>query len=179
MTISKSFKYRIYPTRAQITNLENQFSMCRHLYNWSLAERKEAYETSGETISYNTQQNNLPALKKARPWYKGVYSQVLQDVLRRLDKAYQHFFRRVKSDEVPGFPRFKKRGQWNSITYPQYSAFPSSRIKVPKVGTIKTVYHREIPKEAKVKTLTITREGSKWFACFSVELSLEIEPKQD
>ena len=105
----KSFKYRIYPTKAQITNLENQFSMCRHLYNWSLAERKEAYEKLSETVSYNIQQNKLPDLKKARPWYKGVYSQVLQDVLKRLDKAYQNFFRRVKKGETPGYPKFKKR----------------------------------------------------------------------
>jgi putative transposase len=174
----KSFKYRIYPTKAQITNLANQMSMCRHLYNWSLSERKDTYEKTGESVSYYMQQNSLPALKKERPWFKGVHSQVLQDVLNRLDKAYQNFFRRVKKGEISGFPKFKKRGQWNSITYPQYCKFPSGKITVPKVGIIKTVYHREIPKEAKIKTMTITKEACKWFACFSVELSLDIEPKQ-
>ena len=94
--MKKSFKYCIYPTKSQIATLENQFSMCRHLYNWALAERKDVYEKSGKSILYNTQQNQLPALKKIRPWYKSVYSQVLQDVLKRLDKAYQNFFRRVK-----------------------------------------------------------------------------------
>ena len=182
--MKKSFKYCIYPTKSQIATLENQFSMCRHLYNWALAERKDVYEKSGKSILYNTQQNQLPALKKIRPWYKSVYSQVLQDVLKRLDKAYQNFFRRVKQlsckkGGTPGFPRFKKRGQWYSITYPQYSAFPSTEINVPMVGTVKTVCHREIPKEAKIKTMTITKEGSKWFACFSIELSLEFELKQD
>ena len=83
---------------------------------------------------------------------KGVYSQVLQDVLRRLDNGYQAFFRRVKNGETPGFPKFKKHGEWNSITYPQYHAFPGSRIKIPKVGIVKTVHHRQIPKEAKIKT---------------------------
>ncbi|WP_353805727.1 helix-turn-helix domain-containing protein, partial [Desulfobacter sp.] len=80
LLIKKSFKYRIYPTRSQVSNLENQFSMCRHLYNWNLKERIEAYEKDGTTISYNQQQNQLPQLKIERPWYKGVYSQVLQDV---------------------------------------------------------------------------------------------------
>lgn len=180
ITVRKAFKYRIYPSKAQVSNLENQFSMCRHLYNHALGERKSTYEQTGGTITYNMQANQLPRLKIERPWYKGVYSQVLQDVLKRLDNGYQAFFRRVKEGaEDPGFPNFKKRGQWTSITYPQYSSFPSDRICVSKVGTIKTVYHREIPETAQVKTLTISKDGCKWFACFSVVLPLDIEPKRD
>lgn len=175
----KAFKYRIYPTKSQVSNLENQFSMCRHLYNQALGERKTAYEQTGESITYWMQQNQLPQLKIERPWYKGVHSQVLQDTLKRLDKAFQSFFRRVKGGaEDPGYPTFKKRGQWTSITYPQYVSFPSSRIVVPKVGVVKTVYHRQLPDNAQVKTLTISKEGCKWFACFSVVLPLDIEPKQ-
>ena len=175
----KAYKYRIYPAKSQITNMENQFSMLRYLYNWNLAERIEQYKT-GEKVTYNIQQNSLPHLKKERPWYKSIYSQVLQDCLKRLDKAYQNFFRRAKKGgEKPGFPKFKKRGQWNSLTYPQYSKRPDSKVSIPKVGDIKIIYHREIPKDATIKTLTITKEGCKWFACFSVELMLDIELKQD
>ena len=179
ITVIKSGKYRIYPTKSQISNMENQFSMCRHLYNWSLVERKESYEYDGSTISYYNQAVQLPLLKKERPWYKGVYSQVLQDVLKRLDEAYQGFFRRVKAGENPGFPKFKKRGQWDSITYPQYSKTPGSVIQVPKIGNVRMVCHRGIPDNAKVKTLIIIKEGGRWFACFSFEYLLEIEPKQD
>lgn len=175
----KSFKYRIYPTKSQISNLENQFSMCRHLYNQALNERKESYEKEQKSVSYHDQAVQLPAFKIERPWYKGVHSQVLQDVLKRLDKGFQSFFRRVKAGETPGYPKFRKRGQWNSITYPQYKTPPSSEITVPKVGKIKLVHHRKTPEDAKIKTLTITKEADKWFACFSVELSLDIEPKQD
>lgn len=179
MIIRKTYKYRIYPKKSQVTNLENQFSMCRHLYNWSLAERINAYKKDKETVTYNQQQNNLPLLKKERPWYKGVYSQVLQDTLKRLDNAYKAFFRRVKKGEKSGFPRFKKRGQWESITYPQYNKHPDSYIKVPKLGQVKMVLHRTIPKDAKVKTLHINKEGGKWFACFSIEEKLPVfEPKQ-
>ncbi len=92
------------------------------------------YEENNESVTYHSQAATLPVLKKERPWFKGVYSQVLQDVLKRLDKAYQNFFRRIKNGETPGFPTFKKHGEWNSITYPQYHAFPESRIKIPKVG---------------------------------------------
>jgi len=177
--LRKSYKYRIYPARVQESKLENQFSMCRHLYNWNLAERIDAYRKDGTTISYNQQQNRLPALKKERPWFRSVYSQVLQDVLKRLDKSYQGFFRRVKAGETPGFPKFKKRGQWNSITYPQYSKRPDAVIPVPKIGNIKLVCHRKPPDNAKIKTLTITREACKWFACFSVEIPATTEPEQN
>jgi putative transposase len=104
----KTFKYRIYPTKSQVSTLENQFSMCGHLYNWNLAERIEAYQKDGTTISYNQQQNKPPALKEERPRFKSVHSQVLQDALRRLDNGYQSFFRRINNGETPGFPKFKK-----------------------------------------------------------------------
>ncbi|GBC59848.1 hypothetical protein DENIS_0789 [Desulfonema ishimotonii] len=174
--IRRSYKYRVYPAKAQISNPENQFSMCRHLYNRSLAERTDAYEKDGTIITYDQQQNSLPELKKERPWYKGVYSQVLQDVLRRPDKGYQAFFRRTKAGGKPGFPKFRKRGQWNSITYPQYRKRPDSVITVPKIGRVRLVYHRELPEDATVKTLTITREAGKWFACFSAEFPFTAEP---
>ena len=178
--INKSFKYRIYPSKSQMSTLENQFSMCRHLYNWNLAERIEAYQRDGATISYSQQQNKLPSLKEERPWYKSIHSQVLQNVLHRLDVAYQAFFRRVKEGGVPGFPKFKKRGQWNSITYPQYRKRPTqSGVFVSKVGTIKIVYHWEIPENSNIKTMTITKEAGKWFACFSVELPLKLEHKPE
>ena len=86
--LNRASKYRIFPTKAQTTNLENQFSMCRYLWNWSLAERMEFYEHSGGSLDYYDQAFALPILKQNRPWYKGVHSQVLQDVLKRLQKDY-------------------------------------------------------------------------------------------
>lgn len=181
MNITMAYKYRIYPTRSQASRLENQFSMCRYLYNWNLEERINAYKDRGETISYNQQQNALPGLKKERPWFKSVHSQVLQDVLRRLDRAYDNFFRRVKQGfEAPGFPRFKKPGAWDSITYPQYRDIPGiDHIKVSKIGDIKIRYHRDLPNNARIKTLTISKEAGKWFACFSFEGIVSNEPKQE
>jgi putative transposase len=177
MILRKAYKYRIYPTKAQQTNLKNQFSMCRYVYNWSLKERMDVYEQEGRSVSWYEQKRQLPLLKKARPWFKGVHSQVLQDVLRRLDNAFDAFFRRVKQGDVPGFPKFKKRGRWSSITYPQYTQRPSDSFYVPKVGNMKCVYHRPIPEEATIKTLTILQDGGKWFASFSTELEVSVEPK--
>ena len=56
--VRKAFKYRIYPTKSQVSNLENQFSMCRHLYNHALGERKNIYELTGETVNYYDQKSN-------------------------------------------------------------------------------------------------------------------------
>lgn len=174
----KSYKYRIYPTQSQLTNLENQFSMCRHLYNWSLKERIEAYENDKKSISYYEQANQLPTLKDVKPWFKGVNAQALQDVLRRLDKAFKAFFKRVKNGDTPGFPKFKKKGQWDSLTFPQDVKIPENgMVVVPKVGKIKLKYHRKIPSSFKIKTLTLSKEGSKWFACFSVDDTVNVEPK--
>jgi len=148
--------------------------MCRHLYNWNLQERIDIYKSEKRTISYNEQQNALPKLKKERPWFKGVYSQVLQDALKRLDKAYKRFFRQKK-----GFPKFKKKGQWSSITYSQFGTKPvDGFVDIPKLGKVKLVYHRDIPEDALVKTLTISEDGGKWFACFSLDLPDQKEPKQ-
>jgi len=129
-----------------------------------------------KNVNYYSQADKLPGLKKERPWYKGVHSQVLQNTLKRLDDAYDGFF-----NEGKGYPKYKKRGEYSSITYPQYSIIPEeNKITVSKIGEIKIIYHREIPKEATIKTLTIEKDGGKWFACFSFEIKhTHIEAKQD
>ncbi|MCP4744912.1 MAG: helix-turn-helix domain-containing protein [Desulfobacteraceae bacterium] len=142
----KAFKYRIYPRKSQITALENQFSMCRYLYNWNFQDRIDKYKKDSISVTYNDQANKLSELKKQLPWFKSVYSQVLQDVLKRLGKGFQSFFQRTKQGGVPGFSKFKKKGQWNSITYPQYKKHSADIISVPKVGNIKMRCYRRIGK---------------------------------
>ncbi|HEY6411435.1 MAG TPA: hypothetical protein VIY29_28580, partial [Ktedonobacteraceae bacterium] len=73
----------------------------------------------GKSITFTAQSAQLPDIKELRPEYKAIYSQVLQDVLHRLDKAFKDFFRRVKSGEVPGYPRFRAWFRYDSLTYPQ------------------------------------------------------------
>jgi putative transposase len=80
---------------------------CRWLYNALLEQRIVAYKKCGVSLTFYSQKNELPALKKACEAYKSVHSQVLQNVVERLDKAYQAFFRRLKQGEKAGFPRFK------------------------------------------------------------------------
>ncbi len=180
-TSIRTYKYRIYPTSGQSTALENTFSMCRYLWNWSLAERNNTYEETGKGISYFMQQQCLPKLKAERPWFKGVHSQVLQDVLRRLDKAFDNFFRRVKERaEELGYPKFKKRDQWTSVTYPQYHKEPSGTINIPKIGKVRCVMHRSLPQGALVKTMTVMKEAANhWFVSFSFELPVTLNTPSD
>ena len=105
----KAYKYRIYPSHAQKTRFAGWLALCCELYNAGLQERRDAYRVSRKSIPYNDQQNQLPEIKAIRPELRMVHSQVLQDVLRRLDKAFVAFFRRVRAGEKPGFPRFRSR----------------------------------------------------------------------
>src|SRR5687768_16172382 len=105
----RSYKFRIFPTKAQMTKFESWLALCCELYNAGLQERREAYRLNKVSLSYIDQQNQLPEIKKIRPELNEIYAQVLQDVLRRLDKAFKVFFSRVKGKEKVGFPRYKNR----------------------------------------------------------------------
>jgi putative transposase len=88
--------------------LEVVLQRCRTLYNCALEQRKTWWVRSqGIGATYYQQAGELPDLKVAHPEYAQVHSQVLQDVLRRMDVTYQTFFRRLKSGEKPGYPRFQ------------------------------------------------------------------------
>lgn len=149
--------------------------MCRHLYNWALNDRVWLYDNHQVSIGYNQQQDELPIIKSERPWFKSGHSQVLQDVLKRLDNGFKDFF-----EGNAGFPKFKKFGDWGSITYPQFSERPEDgKVKVSQIGILKVKYHRSIPENSKTKTLSIVKDAGKWFVCFSVEYELDVELKQN
>ena len=93
----KTYQYRIYPTKAQTQTLETQLDACRNIYNQALAWRKDTYEQKGESISYVQQANALTPLRGGSPFWSSLHSDVLQDTLRRLDKGFVAFFRRIKA----------------------------------------------------------------------------------
>ncbi len=168
----KAYKFRIYPTKKQIGTLEWTLRRCKELYNAALAERRAAYLLCGVSVSYRTQADQLPEIKQLREEYQEIYSQVQQDVLKRVDKAMQAFFRRVMQGETPGYPRFKSGDRYDSFTYPQggYEMI-GNRLHLSKIGYIKIKLHREI--KGKVKTCTIKREGEQWYAIFSCEYEFD------
>lgn len=166
----KTYKFRLFPTKAQQTILNNTLDECRWLYNHFLEERKTSWEKEKKSLNYYFQTVSLPKLKKERPSLKNIYSQVLQNVAVRVDLAFQAFYRRVKAGEKPGYPRFKGIGRYDSFTFPQ-TGFKITKqgLKLSKIGTIKIKLHRPI--EGTIKNLTIRRQRSKWYACFSCEVN--------
>jgi putative transposase len=176
----RTFKYRIFPSHAQIIHLNSTLAVCCELYNAGLQERRDAYRLERKSIRYVEQANQLPDIKEARPELNDIHSQVLQDVLRRLDKAFQNFFRRVKERSgKAGFPRFKSHKRYDSFTYAQSGfALKGGKLRLSKIGDVRIKLHR--PLEGKIKTLTITRSATdKWYVCFSVEVEARPLPMND
>ena len=179
MEIRKTFKYRLYPTKAQVEALDLILWRCRDLYNAGLQERREAWRLAHKSLSFYEQSRELPALKAACPEYKAVPSQVLQDTLRRLDKAFAAFFRRMKAGQTPGFPRYQRRTRYQSFTYPSAQSWrrDDDRLVLAGVGAVKIRFHRPI--EGTIKTVTIRRDGDQWYVSFSCVLDIAPLPPCD
>jgi putative transposase len=197
----KAYKYRIYANTTTTDKLYGVLNRCRELYNAGLQERRDAYETGvkrhpnyydeptrrqlskAHAIGVYEQKRELVEIKEVfRPEYQDIASHVLQDVLFRLEKAYQRFFQRVKHGEKPGYPRFQGRHRYTSFTYPDGAGWkledvirPADtqgvvrvNLRLTKIGTVKLHLHREMI--GTIKTLTIKHEGEQWYAVFSCEI---------
>ena len=111
----KTYKYRLLGNKTTFSKADEWLLLCQRLHNIALEQRIYIYRYNKKTISYYAQSKQLPELKEAFPEYQLVGSQVLQDVIQRLDKAYQAFFRRGKNGYgKAGFPRFKSRDRYHN-----------------------------------------------------------------
>jgi putative transposase len=178
----KTFKYRLYPTKQQQRLLDQQLEECRWLYNHLLAERRDAWEQRQESLRYYNQATSLPELKAERPTMGSVHSQVLQNVAVRIDLAFKAFFRRTKTGEAPGYPRFRGIGRYASITYPQVPVgckleADGKRLRLYGVGQVKIIVHRPLEGMPKTATISLSSTG-KWYVCFSCECD-ELAPLPD
>lgn len=119
-------------------NVHAERDATRRVLTQSLQEHRDAYRVAGTSINYYSQANQLPEIKDIREEYKDIHNQVLQDVLRRVKKAFDTFFRRVKNGETPGYPRFQGRDRYDSFTYPQggYSLTHDDRVCFSKIGSV-------------------------------------------
>ena len=175
----KTFKFRLYPTAKQEQTLLFFLRRCRELYNSALEERQAAYQMRRISLRCFDQINELPDLKQAMPPYQEVPSHVLQDVLRRVDKTFAAFFRRVRNGETPGYPPFKSTSRYHSFTYPDVAGWKlqGNRLKLAGVGEVKIRLHRTI--EGTIKTITLRRDVDQWYATFSCEVQEEPLPPSD
>src|SRR5215467_15365038 len=102
--VRKTYKYKLKLTCEQERLLERTVMLCRHVYNAAVGERREAWRMYGIAVTYYQQKAELPGIKEAMPEYAELHSQVLQDVVLRVDRAFQALFRRIASGETPGYP---------------------------------------------------------------------------
>jgi len=173
MFLRKAFKYRLRPTKKQARRLRAMLDECRWLYNQMLEYRKLAYEELDVSLTKYDELMLLPGIKLERSsLLNEVHSQVLQDVIIRLDKAFEGFFRRVKAGEKPGYPRFRGIHRYDSFTYPQsgFSLEGQNILKLSKIGHIKIKLHRPIEGEIKTCTLICDVNGN-WCVSLSCEVS--------
>ena len=176
--MKKTYKYRISGNNEALLNADNWLTLCRHLYNAALEQRIVIYRQNKGKISCYDQSKQLPELKVDFPEYKEVGSQTLQDVIERLDKAYQGFFRRVRVGDKAGFPRFRNKDRYNSFTLKQAGwKLDGKYIIIKNIGTLKIMMSRPI--EGYVKTVTIQKEDYKWYVSFSCIVDAKILPYSD
>ena len=172
------FQYHLYPTSEQECVLDNTLETLRHLYNGALAQRIDAFKHEGRTVGYVAQAKQLPLLKATAPPLLALNAQVAQECLKRLDTAYQAFFRRVKAGDKPGFPRFKGVGRYRSFCYPQYKGsvkLLNGFLRLSKIGDIAIRLHR--PLQGTPKTCTISRKADGWYASIACDVEPEPLPK--
>jgi putative transposase len=173
----KTFKYRIYPTRAQRTRMHKALSACCWLYNHLVGQRTFAWKKDKKSISLYDQHAIIPNLKEKNPDLGLVHSQVLQNAAVRVDLAFKAFFRRCKAGEKPGYPRFHGTDRYDSFTYPQYPsgcALHGKFLHLSKIGVVPVILHRKL--EGTTKTVTVKRSRTdKWYVTFSCEVD---EPKK-
>src|SRR5215831_19326712 len=119
-TVRKTYKYKLKPTSEQERAMAFLLRRCCELYNAALQERRAAWQKCRVSVTEASQSAQLPAIKEVRPEYRDIHSQVLQDALTRLDRAFQAFFRRVKTGETPCYPRFQGQSRYTSFTFKQF-----------------------------------------------------------
>ena len=145
--VRKTFKYKLRLTPQQGQAMEFVLRRCRELYNAALQERREAWQKCGVNVTCASQSAQLPAIKEVRPEYRDIHSQVLQDVLTRLDCAFQAFFRRVQAGEQPGYPRFQGTNRYSSFTYKQFgngATLDKGFLVLSKIGRIGVRWSRPL-----------------------------------
>ncbi|MBE9221187.1 transposase [Cyanobacterium stanieri LEGE 03274] len=180
--INLNFEYRIYPELLQEQTLLEWLFVCKKVYNYCLGERKDWMKSRKSWVDrcslnreyiipadtkypdYYHQKRQLTEAKKTNPELKAVQSQVLQEVVGKVDKAFRAFHQRGI-----GYPRFRKKIR--SMVFPQFKTCPivGDKIKLPKIGSVKIILHRPIPEGFVVKQVQVVQKASGWYAICTIQ----------
>lgn len=181
----RTFKYRLYPRRRELEALDFLLSQSRWVYNKALEQRISVYKETGQSVSYPSQWTYFRDLRRESPDTLGrLNAASMQQTLRRLDKAFAAFFRRLKAGEKPGFPRFKSASRYRSLEFRHGDGCKLKAEKRPvfyvqNVGDIKVKYHRPLPDGAAIKHVVLKRSLGKWYVCLQVAMPDEDIPQRN
>lgn len=175
--------FKLYPNAKESERLDAWVRLHCELYNAALEERIDAYKKCGKSINYFDQQNVLPEIKAARPEFTELGSHALQQTLRKLDLAFQAFFRRVKAGQTPGFPRFKACKRFSGFCYPDPAGWKvlqcGTRGATVRLGSgrdammIRARGQHRFGTAALPNDLTISRKNDQWFASVTLRVPEE------
>ncbi|MBE9055907.1 RNA-guided endonuclease TnpB family protein [Sphaerospermopsis sp. LEGE 08334] len=183
-----SYQYKIKPTKEQAEKIDETLEMLRYQYNYLLAQRFNWYQHNRSPIDrcslvichlpelkdkpdYYTQKASLTQLKKDRPWYKKIYSQVLQEVPKKVEIAFARWLKGDVNGKKSGRPRFKGVGQYKTFTFPQFQRhhFNGNKITLSKIGDIQVIVHRPIPDGFDIKTVSVTKKADGYYVTLSLD----------
>ena len=174
-----SYKFRLYPNKEQENLILRTFGCCRFVFNHYLALRKDTYEQMGEALNYYACAKDMTGLKQQEEtlWLKEVDATALQSSLRDLDDAYQHFFRRVKKGEKPGYPKFKSRHHhrqsYKSKCVGNNIKVLEGAVQLPKLGKVKCRISR--PVQGRILSVTVSRSASgKYYVALCCRLDQDL-----
>lgn len=167
----RAFKFRLYPNVNQQRELAIMLETHRRLYNECLDYRKLAYEVYGASITFKDQRIWWARTWRDHPYYKRLNSNSADETIKRLDLAFQAFFRRIEAGQKPGYPRFKGRDRFDTIcfgTYPNGIKLIDDRVRLQHIGAVKVKLHRLL--RGKIKTASLKCEAGKWFVIFTADI---------
>src|SRR3989442_6384133 len=159
--LNRTYRYRIYPTVRLQLALEAQLGFACQLYNAALEQRRYAWRGRHLSVSLYEQFRELTAVRGAGMGPAQMSCSAMRDPLRRLDRAFAAFFRRVKAGAKPGYPRFRTHRRHDSLTWDAWR-LQQGRLGLPGIGFLKLRWHRPLPNDAELRTVTVRRPARHW-----------------
>ena len=181
MQPKKAYKFRIYPDEKRQKEIDERLILAQQFYNKILEKSISSYKDKKAKISMAQFNKFVKGIIEEDSNYLKLYSQTRCEIEYRLLKAYQNFFRRVKQgNKKPGFPRFRSRDKYKSITYPQDNGsfrIEKGMLRIARIGRVKIELHRNM--EGSVKTMTVKKAANQYYVVFSTEHDTIIQKVQD
>lgn len=182
-----AYQYKLLPTYEQRCRMDKWLDLLRCQYNYLLADRFDWWEMNRcplnacplvvslaeprEQPEYYGQKRSLVRLKQEREWYGDLHADVLQDMVKRVDLAFQRFIKGDKNRKRSGKPRFKGKTRYRTFVYQRVkpNCIQGNQVTLPKLGDIKFIQHRRVPEGFTIKRALVTKKADAWYVTLTLE----------